>query len=92
MLPIELYTTYVNRDQRSNRLQRSIQIQEQEQLRSKRSTRPKVHSATFKANLKGHVSGNSVYLQNNGTQRHTRFDDNLKLQRQRKRKRKRSID
>jgi hypothetical protein len=79
MLPIELYTTYVNRDQRrlSNRLQRSIQIQEQEQLRSKRSTRPKVHSAPFKANSKGHVTGNSVYVQNHGTQRHTRFDDHL---------------
>jgi hypothetical protein len=77
MLPIELYTTYVNRDQESNRLQSSIQIQEQEQLRSKRSTRTKVHSAPFKANSKGHVTGNSVYVQNNGTQRHTRFDDHL---------------
>jgi hypothetical protein len=79
MPPIELYTTYVNRDQRrlSNRLQRSIQIQEQEQLRSKRSTRPKVHSAPFKANSKGHVTGNSVYIQNQGTQRHTHCDDHL---------------
>jgi hypothetical protein len=36
-----------------------------------------VHSAPFKANSKGHVTGNSVYVQNNGTQRRTRFDDHL---------------
>jgi hypothetical protein len=59
----------------SNRLQRSIQ--DQEQLISRRSTRPKIHSAPFKANSKGHVTGNSVYIQNKGTQRHTHFDDNL---------------
>jgi hypothetical protein len=77
MLPIELYTTHVKRDQQrlSNRLQRSIQ--EQEQLRSTRSTRPKIHSASFKANSKGHVIGKSVYVQNKGTQRHTHFDDSL---------------
>jgi hypothetical protein len=77
MLPIQLYTTHVKRDQQrlSNRLQRSIQ--DQEQLISRRSTRPKIHSAPFKANSKGHVTGNSVYIQNKGTQRHTHFDDNL---------------
>jgi hypothetical protein len=77
MLPMELYTTHVKRDQQrlSNRLQRSIQ--EQEQLRSTRSTRTKVHSAPFKANSKGHVTGNSVYIQNKGTQRYTHFDDHL---------------
>jgi hypothetical protein len=81
MLPIELYTTHVNRDQRrlSNRLQRSIQIQEQEQLRSRMSTRPKAHSAPFKDNSKGHVTGNSVYVQNPGTQRQSRFDNHLNV-------------
>jgi hypothetical protein len=36
-----------------------------------------VHSAPFKANSKGYVTGNSVYVQNKGTQRHTHFDDHL---------------
>jgi hypothetical protein len=36
-----------------------------------------VHSAPFKANSKGHATGNSVYVQNPGTQRQTRFDDHL---------------
>jgi hypothetical protein len=62
MLPIELYTTHIKRDQQrlSNRLQRSIQ--EQEQLRSTRSTRPKIHSAPFKANSKRHVTGMKRYV------------------------------
>jgi hypothetical protein len=77
MLPIELYKTLVDRDQQrlSNRIQRSIQIQEQEQTRSRMSTRPKAHSAPFKDNSNSHVTGNSVYVQNPGPQRQTRFDD-----------------
>jgi hypothetical protein len=39
-----------------------------------------VHSAPFKENSKGHASGNSVYVQNPGTQRQTRFDDHLNVQ------------
>jgi hypothetical protein len=81
MLPIELYKTLVDRDQQrlSNRIQRSIQIQEQEQTRSRMSTRPKAHSAPFKDNSNSHVTGNSVYVQNPGPQRQTRFDDHLNV-------------
>jgi hypothetical protein len=79
MLPIELYKTHVDRDQRrlSSRLQCSIQ----EQIRSNNSTRPKAQYAPLKYNSNGHVTGNSVYVPDiTGHQRKPRFDDQLEIQ------------